>query len=101
MNPSPYVIETAGPVTQRLLERFADLDGRRAAVAGRADRARARDPATDRRGLSSAEIAERLVVSQTTVKSRVSAVLRELGVRDRLQAVIAPYDAGLVRPAVG
>ena len=91
-----------GPtVTQRLLERFADSEP--------AGTAPSLDSLTEReqeiltlvaRGRSNAEIAAELVVSETTVKSHVSSVLRKLGVRDRVQAVIAAYDAGLVRPRV-
>jgi DNA-binding NarL/FixJ family response regulator len=90
-----------GPtVTRRLLERFAADE-----PAAHDDGAVAR--LTDREreilrllaaGLSNAEIAEQLVLSETTVKTHVSSVLRKLGVRDRVQAVIAAYDSGLVRP---
>jgi DNA-binding NarL/FixJ family response regulator len=92
----------APSVTRRLLDRFAHV------LPGADDKAPAELASlTDRElevlkllagGLSNAELAKRLFLSETTVKSHISSVLRKLGVRDRVQAVVMAYEAGLVRP---
>ncbi|WP_433701503.1 response regulator [Nocardiopsis sp. CA-288880] len=52
-------------------------------------------------GMTNAEIADRLFLGVQTVKTHVSNTLTKLGARDRTQAVIAAYDAGLIRPNTG
>jgi len=91
----------AASVTRRLLDRFVDA---------LPDPAGAPPPPsllTEREvdvlrlvaaARSNTEIAAELHVSEPTVKTHVSAVLRKLGLRDRVQAVVYAYDVGLVRP---
>jgi DNA-binding NarL/FixJ family response regulator len=90
---------TAPSVTRRLLERFIP-------TLPSVDRPEPFATLTPRerevlelvaRGLSNAQIAARLVLSEGTVKCHVSRVLAKLEVRDRVQAVITAYEAGLVR----
>lgn len=94
-------------ITRRMLELFADRMPAPDAATG--------NPAVDPRvssltpretevlqsvaqGLSNVEIAEKLVLSETTVKTHVGRVLAKLGVRDRVQAVVLAYETGVVRP---
>jgi DNA-binding NarL/FixJ family response regulator len=91
----------APTVTRRMIESF--LDRPRVVDASARDRLAlltAREQETLRlmaRGLSNAEIASELFVSETTVKTHVGRVLMKLALRDRVQAVIYAYETGLVR----
>jgi DNA-binding NarL/FixJ family response regulator len=91
----------APSVTRRLLDRFAEPVPERAGDVPSFNELTEREVEVLRLvalALSNAEIAKRLDVSEATVKTHVSAVLRKLGLRDRVQAVVLAYDVGLVRP---
>jgi len=90
----------APSVTRRLIEEFAARPTPETQPEGM-------DDLTDREievlrslaaGLSNAEIANALFVSEATVKTHVSHILTKLDLRDRVQAVVVAYESGLVRP---
>jgi DNA-binding NarL/FixJ family response regulator len=91
----------APSTTRRLLDRFAPM-----LPAGDAQAASELEDLTERehqvlilvaQGLSNAELARRLFVSEATVKTHVGRILAKLGLRDRVQAVVYAYENGLVR----
>jgi DNA-binding NarL/FixJ family response regulator len=89
----------APTVTRRLLDRFAAAEP--IPAPGHLDELTEREIEVLRLvalALSNAEIAARLVLTEATVKTHVSAILRKLELRDRVQAVVFAYDVGLVRP---
>ncbi|MEV4757543.1 response regulator transcription factor [Micromonospora sp. NPDC049559] len=94
----------APSITRRLVERFA----RQETPAATGHRELAALTPRERevlvlvaRGHSNAELAERLHLSEATVKTHVGRILGKLGLRDRVQAVIVAYETGLVGPARG
>ena len=92
----------APTVTRRLLDRFADrlpaVDAEQSALLRDLTERETEVLRLIARGLSNREIADRLVLAEPTVKTHVSHVLDKLSLRDRAQAVVVAYEAGLVRP---
>jgi DNA-binding NarL/FixJ family response regulator len=92
----------APSVTRRLIERFANRAS--AASIPRLETLTGREREVlmlVARGLSNTEVAERLFLGETTVKTHVAHVLDKLDLRDRVQAVVLAYELGLVEPRVG
>ncbi|MFD8529017.1 response regulator [Streptosporangium canum] len=92
----------APSVTRRLIDDMVRRRARPPAPAAGLDMLTARERETLEllgRGLSNAEIAATMVVSEHTVKTHVSNVLTKLGLRDRVQAVITAYETGLIQRA--
>ncbi|MFI9720057.1 response regulator [Streptomyces sp. NPDC052396] len=90
-------------ITKRLIAEFSRVtDAPRAPVRGRTGNLTERETevlSLIAQGLTNAEIAERLVVAEQTVKTHVGRILVKSGLRDRTQAAIFAYETGLIRPA--
>ena len=91
----------APSITRRLIQEFAQAGPSTAAPPPGLDELTARELEVFKlvaRGLSNAEIAAELIVSETTVKTHVARMLMKLGLRDRVQAVVLAYEAGVAVP---
>ncbi|MBB5773665.1 response regulator [Nonomuraea jabiensis] len=98
----------APSITRRLVERFATQDpaGGTPSKDAHADLASLTTRELEvltlvGRGLSNAELAEALTLSETTVKTHVARIFTKLGLRDRAQAVVVAYETGLVSAGTG
>ncbi len=92
----------APAVTRRLIERFATAPRRRPPPALRELTPRELEVLRlVARGLSNAEIAAELVVSEHTAKTHVAHILDKLDLRDRVQAVVLAYESGIVSARIG
>ncbi|MEW1723242.1 response regulator transcription factor [Streptomyces sp. NPDC093109] len=94
-------VMVAPSLTRRLVERFvlhapASTPAQRSRLAALTERER-EVLALVARGLANGEIADRLFVGETTVKTHLGRILAKLGLRDRIHAVIFAYESGLVR----
>jgi len=90
----------AAPLTRRLIERFAAIPDP-GVLRPELERLTPRETEVLQliaRGLSNAEIAAELVVTEHTAKTHVAHILDKLGLRDRVQAVILAYESGVIRP---
>jgi DNA-binding NarL/FixJ family response regulator len=88
-------------VTRRVIDRMATLPGGEAVFDDRLRKLTPREREVLEqlaRGLSNAEIADVLVIEESTVKTHVKRILQKLHLRDRVQAVIFAYESGLTRP---
>ena len=88
-------------LTSRLVETFVRRPATSTSVDGRLGHLSPRELEVFRlvaRGLSNSEIAEELVLGETTVKSHITSMLTKLRVRDRVQAVVLAYETGAVKP---
>lgn len=89
----------APSVTRRLIEEFAKRPDKPATDTSGLTERETEVLRLVARGLSNSEIAHKLFVTENTVKTHVARVLMKLGARDRVQAVVAAYESGLVRPS--
>jgi len=91
-------------ITRRLVQRFAQPSGDAPALHRDLRSLTARETEVLRMlasGLSNAELAQRLFLSEATVKTHVARILAKLELRDRVQAVVVAYETGLVKPSSG